>query len=592
MNAHRVRAGLALCLCLCMLAAPAWASVRAWLSSPQIAPGNTVELTLQYNGLTMTEPNLAPLRRNFDILGTRSSTSVQIGNGGSSENTQVVLTLSPKHAGRLTIPPIAWDGEHSPALTLTVSASNSGSSAAGSPASGAAAPGAVFIVSRISPAHPYVQEQVGLVVRIYTNEQLYQGRLTFSGNGAVLVKRIGHDQYGNAVRGGHSYQVITRRYVLFPLRSGTVRLAGPVLNAQAAVAQRSTPWGNNPFGGFFGNLLRTARPIQVRGDPIILSVRPRPASQGRGGYWLPAQKVTLSAQWSPTRLQVRAGSPVSVTLDLKATGLTAGQLPDLAHLITPPAGLSAYPDRPHLHNTAQGNNMVGARDQTLAFIANRPGHYTVPGLTIHWWDTQTNRARTLAVPGRTLTILPAPGGTGAAASAAAAPPAARESPPPAPTLKHNEPPRPASGRAGRFWQWVSAGLGVLWLATVGAWVASSRARRPRRAAAAPVKRPAPLDPARERAAFHAACARNEPRAARRHLLGWAAAVWNTRQTTLREVAEATGRAELSERLRELERACYGDGRWEGEPLARLLTELPARPRDATPRDEPLPPLYS
>ncbi|EQD34976.1 hypothetical protein B2A_12591, partial [mine drainage metagenome] len=158
---------------------------------------------------------------------------------------------------------------------------------------------------------------------------------------------------------------MTRRYALFPLRSGTVHLAGPVLDGQVAVTQNTSPWS-----GFFGQLVQSARPIEIHGDPIVLSVRPRPPGQ-RSGDWLPARQVTLSAQWSPATLRAQAGNPLTVTLHLRATGLTAGQLPNLAHLITPPAGLSAYPDKPRLRNTMQGEEMVGERDQTLAFIANR-----------------------------------------------------------------------------------------------------------------------------------------------------------------------------------------------------------------------------
>ncbi len=575
-------ASAALALCLWVLAGPARAAITAQLSSSQVTSGSTVQLTLRYDGLTTSEPALGPLRRDFDILGTSSSTSVQIGTGGSADSTEVELTLAPKHAGRLTIPPIAWDGQRSPALTLTVS----GSSSATAPGGGTAAPPGIFIVSHVTPAHPYVQSQVRLTIQVFTDEQLYRGTLDFSGHGAALVKQIGTDQYASTVRGGRSYQVITRRYVLFPLRSGTVRLAGPVLDGQVAVTRSTSPW-NGGFGGFFGQLVQSTRPIEVRGNPIVLSVRPRPAGQS-GGYWLPARQVTLSAQWSPATLRAHAGNPLTVTLHLRATGLTAGQLPNLAHLITPPAGLSAYPDQPKLRNTMQGNDMVGQRDQTLAFIANRAGHYTLPAITIHWWNTRANQARTVSIPGRTLTILAAPSGTAAAAATAAS----SELPHPAPKVTHAGSRHASAGAAVRRWQWVSAGLAALWLATIGAWLGTGWVRRRRRAAASPVERPVRLDPAREREAFRTACARNDPLAARRHLLLWASAAWHAPQTRLGTIARAINRPELTERLRELERACYGGGSWKGEPLAQVLTELAPRSRPGPPRDEPLPPLYS
>ena len=578
-------AGAVLALCLGVLAVPARAAVTARLSSSQVTPGSTVQLTLRYDGLTTSEPDLAPLRRNFAILGTSSSTSVQIGTGGTMDSTEVDLTLAPKHAGRLTIPPLAWDGQHSPPLTLIVS----GSSSAAAPEAGTAAPPAIFIVSHVTPAHPYVQSEARLTVQIFTDEQLYHGTLDFSGHGAALVKQIGTDHYASTMRDGRPYQVITRRYALFPLRSGTLHLAGPVLDGQVAVAQNTSPWS-----GFFGQLVQSARPIEVRGDPIALSVRPRPPGQ-RSGDWLPARQVTLSAQWNPATLRAQAGNPLTVTLHLQATGLTAGQLPNLAHLIRPPAGLSAYPDQPRLRNTMQGEEMVGQRDQTLAFIANRAGQYTLPPITIHWWDTRTNQARTASIPGRILTVLAAPGGTAAAASPLArvsAPATPGESSHPAASAARAAPRNASASAALRRWQWVSAGLAALWLATIGAWLATGWVRRRRRAAPAPLERAVRLDPARERAAFRAACARNDPVAARHHLLLWASSAWNVPQTRLSTIARAISRPELTERLRELERACFGGGSWTGEPLARELTELTPRSPPGHPPDEPLPPLYS
>jgi len=571
-------ASATLALCLWVLAGPARAAITARLSRSQITPGSTVLLTLRYDGLTTSEPDLAPLRRDFAILGSRSSTSVQIGTG-SADSTEVDLTLAPKHAGRLTIPPIAWDGQRSPALTLTVSSS------ATAPGGGTAGPPGIFIVSHVTPAHPYVQSQVRLTVQIFTDEQLYRGTLNFSGHGAALVKQIGTDQYASTTRDGRSYQVITRRYVLFPLRSGTVRLAGPVLDGQVAVTRRASPWSGS-FGGFFGQLVQSARPIEIRADPIVLSVRPRPAGQ-TSGYWLPARQVTLSAQWSPATQRAQAGNPLAVTLQLRAIGLTAGQLPNLAHLIAPPAGLSAYPDQPKLRNTMQGDDMVGERDQTVALIANRAGHYTLPPTTLRWWDTRTNQARTVSIPGRTLTIVAAPSGT----AAAAAPAPRSVLPPPAPSESHAVPRRASTGAAVRRWQAVSAGLAALWLATIGAWLGTRWVRR-RRAAALAVERPVRPDPARERAAFRDACTRNDPLAARRHLLLWASAAWNAPQTRLGTIARAIGRPEITALLRELERACYGGGNWRGEPLAQSLAELAPRSRPTPPRDEPLPPLYS
>ncbi len=577
-------AGALLALCLCAAGVPARAAITATLSDSQIVAGTTVQLTLTYDGLTTSEPDLGPLRRDFDILGRSSSTSVQLGTGGSSETSQVVLTLAPKRTGALTVPPLSWDGERSPPLALQVTRATAGASAPHGPA----AQTPVFIVSRVTPAQPYVQAQVRLTVQIYTAEPLYHGALDFSGNGAVVVKQIGADQYGNALHAGRTYQVITRRFVLFPLRSGRIQLPGPLLDADVAAPQRTPAWSGNPFSGFFGGMLRTLRPIETRGDPIVLAVRPRPAGAA-GPDWLPASHLALSAQWTPQSLSAQAGEPLTVALDLQATGLTGAQLPDLSRRLAPPAGLRAYPDQAKLTDTVQGRNIVGSRDQTIAFIARRPGRYVLPAITLRWWDTRANRPEVATLPSRTLLILPAPATAPSATTSTSAPAGAtaRAAPPPA-RASRRTPSRLEPQHT--LWPWLSAALAALWLATVGAWLWSRR-RRPRPHTAAPAQQPGRPDAKTEQSTFREACARNDARAARRHLLNWLAAAWGVPATSLGPLAAVNRDPHLEAQLRELEQACYGGGDWQGAPLAAALRELPARSGAAGKRDETLPPLY-
>lgn len=590
------RASVLLALWLSAAVAPAHAAIRAWLDHSHIGAGNSVQLTLEYDGITTSEPDLAPLRRDFAILGSSTSTSVQIGTGGSSETTEVSLTLSPKRTGRLIIPAISWDGERSAPLSLTVTGSSASAPASGAgapaPANGSAASGGrVFIETSVTPKHPYVQQAVHVSVRIYTSEQLFRGSLDFSGNGAALVRKVGSDVYSNTVRNGQPYQVITRHYLLFPMQSGDLSLPGPQLDAQIAT-RSSSSW--NPFGNVFGGLMQSERPIRVYGDPITLSVRPRP-SGAQGSYWLPASKVTLTAHWSSGR-QARAGDPLTVHLDLRAVGLTAAQLPDLSALLHPPAGLAAYPDQAKLHNTVQGNLIVGSRDRTIALIADRPGHYTLTGLKVRWWDTRTNQPRVATLPPQSLTILPAPGGT--AASAAPAPPAQG-----APIVAKAPGKIPAAAaRAAHHrheagtafpWQWLSAGLGALWLATLGGWLWSRRRAhrsKPRPVTPSTHSTSSP-EPAREQAAFQAACASDDAAGARRHLLLWAQAVWGAPLPGLNALAAALDESRTAELIRELDRACYGGGQWQGRELAQALTGLPQRAGRKPPKDRGLAPLY-
>lgn len=595
------------------LMAPALAIVRASLDASQIAAGDTVQLTLEHDGRASGQPDLSPLQQNFDILGTSSSTTVEIVNFSASEKTEVVLTLSPKATGQLTIPPLSWDGERSQPLSLEVTGAG-GASQSG--ASGAPSAPKVFIEASASPEQPYVEAAVHLTVRLFASETLYHANLELPSSSDAVVKQVGPDDNSRAERNGQSYQVVTRQYLLFPLHSGKLTLQGPVLDAEVAVNQRS-PMANDPFGGFFnglssGGFLRTVRPVRLTGNPIVLTVRPRPAG-AVSSYWLPASGVTLSAAWNPAQRTAAAGDPVTLDLDLQATGLSAAQLPDISSLLSLPAGLKAYPEQPKLEDSTRSGQLVGSRGQTIALMADTPGQYTIPALTVTWWDTQTNQPRVATLPARTLTVLPAPGSVpaGSTASAVSAPASAPAATPPvsggrAPAARAAAGPlplthpsavaarKPALARSASEWEWLSIGLATVWLATLGAWLWSRRSRHPSgRPGGGSSLDPSQLspDPAKERTAFHAACEANDPRAARAHLLAWTAACWDTTPAGVSTVAARIGDSSVVDLLRDLDRACYAGGAWQGGPLAAALTELPAAPGKVPRQRDGLAPLY-
>lgn len=585
-------AALLLLLVGCAAVTHAFADVRASLDASQIATGDTVQLTLEYDGRTSGQPDVTPLEKDFDILGISSSTSIELINGSASEKTEVALTLAPKGTGQLTIPALSWGGERTQPLSLTVTGPGSPGQSDGSGASVAQ----IFIESSSSPAQPYVEAAVHLTVRLYTSETLYHPDLELPENSDFVVKQIGPDESSDVVRSGRTYQVFTRQYLLFPLHSGKLTLQGPVLDAEVAVGQQPA-YGNNGFGSLFGGpafgMLRTVRPVRLHGNPIVLDVRPRPAG-AIGSYWLPAQDVRLTASWNPTRLSAPAGEPVTLDLDLQATGLTAAQLPDLSALLRVPAGLKAYPDQPKLSDSAQNGKPIASRDQTIALMADAPGHYTIPALTVTWWDTQANQPRTATVPARTLNILPASGvASGAAITTGPAPVA--QPPPPAvasrPARAAVAAKTTAPARAPSAWEWISMGLAALWLATVAAWLWSRRPRAVPRPSGGSNPRRLPVHGAKERAAFRAACEANDAPAARAHLLAWTTAVWGAAPAGVSAVAARIGDAGVADLLRDLDRACYAGGPWQGRPLAAALADLPGSGAKTGRRRDGLAPLY-
>jgi hypothetical protein len=557
----------------------AWASVNAWLDSDQVGSGESVQLTLQHDGRTDNQPDLTPLRQDFDILGRSTGSSIQIVNGKMSSRHEINLTLAPKHGGKIVIPSLQWDGQSTPALTLTVS-SNGGASQTGSAATSNAAHN--FIATTLDQKAPYVQSAVTLTVRLYADQPLYQASLEFQPSNDVLVQQLGQDRQSRETRNGRSYQVVERKYLLFPQRSGPIRLEGPVLNAQVQDARSSDPFGSDPFfaNAFghnpFAGMMNATRPLRVRSDPITLNVRPRPAS-GAGHEWLPAQQVTLEETWQPDSGPIHVGDPITRHLHLSARGLTASQLPDLSALMPLPAGLRAYPDQAKLDNNVQGDGVIGTRDQDIALIASHAGHFQIPALKLYWWDTTKNSQREIELPAHSLDVLP----SSAALTATTAPPDQGSTP-----LELTGPSvAPATSQTPSTrnpWFWASLALVLLWLTTLIAWWLVHRRNRPLRSKPnSRANEPTAIGSADARKAFRQACRENDPRAARRRLLDWARTIWpNDPPIGLMALAGRLEQPGLDLLLGQLDRACYAGGEWQGGSLLEKLKSLGAQPHTA------------
>ena len=573
---------------LILSAASTQSAVRATVDTTSVDANATLELMLEHDGQTSAEPDLSPLRQDFDILSTSRSSNMQIVNGSMTSSVRVDLSLSPKRSGQVRIPAITWGNDKTDPIVVNVNGASQGKPQTqnASPASGK-----VFLKTSIEPRQSYVQAEVDLTVRLYSAVPLYHADLEIPANSDVLVQQVGADRNETIVENGERYQVVERHYELFPQRSGSLTLSGPVLNAQIAVQNQMDPFGGS-FKDFFGNLpfggtFTTAKPIRLHGDDIALNVLPRPAAAGNE-YWLPSREVTLQGEWRPAHGQIKAGDPVTLDLHLKAQGLTAAQLPDLNSLLKLPDGVKAYPDQAKLTNDSQDGHLVGQRDQSIALIADRAGEFTIPALSVHWWDTKANEAREANLPARTLSFAPSATSTSSNPPLLTAPSAS------IPLGEETRVPfraatqKPDSGSSTR-WFWVSVSLAALWAMTLFGWYLSSRQ---------PTRLPAPTQEKRDptvadaRRRFGDACQRNDARTARSSLLEWiGASNARRRPVSLRAFARNANQPGLTRLLDDLDRACYAGGAWEGLALLEALNKLPGSPPTNHRSSGELEPLY-
>lgn len=573
--------------------APAQAAVTATLDQNQVQAGQSVILTLQHDGETDNPPDLGPLKRDFDMLGRSTGSSLQIINGKMSAQVQMQLTLVPRHTGLINIPALRWGSQSTPALTLTVSGTPPpAQSGRGGP------PGNthVFLSASVDQKQPYVQSGVTLTVKLYVNEPLYQASLDLQPDNDVLIRQLGKDTQTSEVRNGQTYQVITRQYQLFPQRSGRIQLDGPVLNAQVQdpnSTQNADPFFNNAFGNSpFAGMMSMPQPLHIQASPIVLDVRPRPASAASHD-WLPAQNVTLEGTWQPASGPYHVGDPLTLHLHLAATGLSASQLPDLSQLVLPD-GLKAYPDQAKLSDSVQGDKILGSRDQDIVLIATQAGHYVIPAIRLYWWDTVHNAEHQIDLAAHAIDMLP---GTGKTITTGAPPATVPLTNQPGPTTTPEQSSGIVNSAMKNPWLWISVALLLILAGALLAWwwrnkrTAENYLTRADRNAESATPIP-DADVARK--AFQQACRDNDPHAAQRHLLDWAQTVWPDKPPTgLIALSDRLNDASVKPLLEQLDRACYTSDKWQGNKLMEALSTLTTGKAGSKSGAAPLlPDLYS
>ncbi|MCP4296993.1 MAG: protein BatD, partial [Proteobacteria bacterium] len=152
--------------------------------------------------------------------------------------------------------------------------------------------------------------------------------------------------------------------------------------------------------GFFSNTEK----IHVRSNVLQLNVQGRPEGASTG-WWLPAQTVSLTADWDTDINTARVDEPITRKLMLSAKAVHSTQLP----MIKPPELDSAkiYPDQPQVSSQQLDDAIVSYRTEKWAVIPRKPGSLRLPEIRLSWYDTIRGEYKEEIIPAETINVLPA-----------------------------------------------------------------------------------------------------------------------------------------------------------------------------------------
>ena len=359
-------------------------TVQTKLSANTITRDESVTLEITAIGMDK-ELDLSSLYADFEVVGRSSSREVRsVMEAGSGMRTTSFVTwaveLVPRDVGVFTVPPVRVGNVPGQAHTLTVNEIPTG------------AQRDIFVEASVDTQTPWVQSQVLMTLKVYQAINIVDGGLDVPESENLIVERLGDDVRSQENRDGRQYSVTTRRFALFPQKSGELVLDPITLSV-------SVPADPSRVRGFFS----PTRKLSRRTDRIVLNVKPRSSTDS--AWWLPAKAVQLDSQWIGDVSAATVDQPLTRTIVLRASGVTDSQLPEIN--IPAIEGASLYAQEPERKLGANQQGVLSELAIKWAVIPQRVGELVLPAVSVDWFNTTTGSVETAVLPAETITINPA-----------------------------------------------------------------------------------------------------------------------------------------------------------------------------------------
>lgn len=374
------------------------AEVTLSVDKKVITDGDTVRLTINYNGDSSQKPDISALQQDFQIVSRSSSSAVNFINGQISQNKQWILGLKPKKTGKITIKPISIDGISSNYAEVEVKEL---SDVAYVPDSKENINSPYFQIEQsVYPTSPYVQQQMIILVTVYDSIGMQNGMMNISENTLndwSIVSLSDKPFVKQDVINGKKMNVATFAFAAFPQRSGelttpNISFEGYYLKNNDIDLEEFEDFFTLGFG--FKNILGQKVPVRMKTKSEKVMVKPIPETYA-GKYWLPLIDLKTEANLLGNE-NFKIGDAISRKLKITAVGTTKNMIPQLKFPETP--FFKQYPENPEITEQVIDGNIVTTATFNVVYIPTTAGKQTIPSLEIDWFNVKTEQLEKTIIP--------------------------------------------------------------------------------------------------------------------------------------------------------------------------------------------------
>jgi len=155
-----------------------------------------------------------------------------------------------------------------------------------------------------------------------------------------------------------------------------------------------------------------------RTPALSIDARLPPGADG-GGLLVTTDSFGMEASWSPRiepgkALELKVGDSLTLTVEREA-----GDVPGMVFAPLPvysAPGLGVYPETPRVNDRVDRGSLTGRRTDSITWIFEKEGEYSIPALEFQWWDPGTEQLSNRSVPAVDVSVVANPAYAGSAAS--------------------------------------------------------------------------------------------------------------------------------------------------------------------------------